>query len=324
MKAMQLITPGKLLVLQEIPLPDISEDQLLIRVLACAVCRTDVHLYQGDLKASFYPITLGHQVVGIVEKAGANAQEIIGQRVGAAWLGTTCGHCFYCLNDEENLCENALFHGKDLHGGFAEYMVVQSGFAFPLPADKPPEKLAPLLCAGMIGYRSYRKLSEATTLGFYGFGSAAHLLLQLAVQENKQVYVFTKDGDIAGQRLALSLGAVFAGPSSKPSPLPLDGAIIFATDGTLVPIALHNVRPSGRVVCAGIHMSDIPSFHYSDLWQEKKLESVANLTRKDGYELLTKSAHLDPQVTIFPLEEANLALAQIGHLEGSLVLLPTP
>lgn len=302
--------------------PRASAGELLLRVTACGVCRTDLHLVDGELAEARYPIIPGHQIVGFVESEGGRFAK--GSRVGVPWLGWTCGSCTFCLRGRENLCDNARFTGCSVDGGFAEYVVASERFCFSLPATFGDADAAPLLCAGLIGFRALRMTGDARRLGFYGFGSAAHLLTQIATSGDRDVYAFTRPGDIEGQRFARTIGAVWAGGSDEPPPVTLDAAIIFASVGALVPQALRAVAKGGTVVCAGIHMSDIPSFPYSILWGERTLVSAANLTRHDGeqfFEMLD-SAHVRPSVRTYPLSEANDALRDIrnGSIEGSAVL----
>lgn len=300
-------------------------DEVLIRVRACGVCRTDLHIVDGELPERRRPLIPGHQIVGVVERTGERVERFgSGERVGVPWLGWTDGECRYCRSGRENLCERALFTGYDLHGGYAERAVADHRFCFALPDGYPDLQVAPLLCAGLIGYRSYRMTGDAKRLGLYGFGAAAHIVIQVAVHQGREVFAFTKPGDHEGQSFARELGAVWAGGSNDAPPEELDAAIIFAPDGSLVPAALRAVAKGGVVVCAGIHMSDIPSFPYELLWGERSLRSVANLTRKDGEEFLA----LAPQVPVrtevaeFPLQEANEALDALraGRIRGAAVL----
>jgi propanol-preferring alcohol dehydrogenase len=283
MLAMLLDAPGKPLRVADVPIPTANPHQVLLRVHACGVCRTDLHIVDGELTHAKLPLIPGHQIVGTVVATGERVAKFQpGDRVGVPWLGHTCNHCRYCQTGRENLCDNAEFTGYQIDGGYAEYTVADEQFCFPIPPDYPDLQAAPLLCAGLIGYRSYRMTGDAERLGFYGFGAAAHILIQVAKYEGRQVYAFTRDGDIEGQEFAKKLGAVWAGGSEELPPEPLDAAIIFAPVGKLVPAALKAVAKGGVVVCAGIHMSDIPSFPYEILWSERVLRSVANLTRKDG------------------------------------------
>jgi alcohol dehydrogenase, propanol-preferring len=325
MRAMRLeSSPGEL-VERELEKPVPGDGQLLLRVEACGVCRTDLHLVDGELPDAAVPITPGHQIVGIVEGRGRGAGPIdVGARVGVPWLGWTCGQCSYCLAGQENLCDDARFTGCHVDGGFAEYATADARFCLPLPAGMNAVEAAPLLCAGLIGYRAYRMTGAAARLGFYGFGSAAHILLQLATSDGREVFAFTRAGDRRSQEFALSLGASWAGGSQERPPAPLDAAIIFAPTGELVPSALAAVRKGGTVVCAGIHMSDIPSFPYRLLWGERVLRSVANLTREDGVELFQAVARSAVRVEThrYPLAGANEALKDLreGRLDGSAVL----
>jgi propanol-preferring alcohol dehydrogenase len=303
-------------------IPAAGAGQVLLRVRACGVCRTDVHLVDGELAEARYPITPGHQIVGIVESDGGRFAK--GSRVGVPWLGGTCGSCAFCLSGRENLCDAARFTGCSVDGGFAEYVVADERFCFSIPATYSDADAAPLLCAGMIGFRALRMTGEATRIGFYGFGSAAHLLTQIAMSSHRDVYAFTRPGDVEGQRFARTIGAVWAGGSDELPPVALDAAIIFASVGALVPQALRAVAKGGVVVCAGIHMSDIPSFPYSILWGERSLVSVANLTRNDGEEFfeILRNVHVRPSVRTYPLARANDAIRDVrnGSIEGSAVL----
>jgi alcohol dehydrogenase, propanol-preferring len=326
MLAMVLDRPGGSLRLTEVPRPEPGPGELLVRVHACGVCRTDLHVVDGELTEGRYPIIPGHQIVGSVVARGREAGEApaIGSRVGIPWLGYTCGSCGFCRADQENLCDDAEFTGYQRPGGFAEYVVADARFCFPLPPAYPDEQAAPLLCAGLIGYRALRMAGDAQRLGFYGFGNAAHILTQIATFEGRQVYAFTRPGDAESQFFARSLGAEWAGATDQPAPAELDAAIIFAPDGTLVPRALRSVRKGGVVVCAGIHMSDIPSFPYRDLWGERSVRSVANLTREDGRRLLA-IAHTVPvrtAVEVFPLAQTPAALAALraGRIQGAAVI----
>ncbi|MBE9052545.1 zinc-dependent alcohol dehydrogenase family protein [Nostocales cyanobacterium LEGE 11386] len=325
MRAMILEAPRQPLRLAELPVPKPNPEQVLIRVHACAVCRTDLHIVDGELTHPKLPLVLGHQIVGTVEAMGERVDQFsIGERVGVPWLGHTCDRCRYCLSGRENLCDYAEFTGYNLDGGYAEYTVADHRFCFPLDPSYPDLQAAPLLCGGLIGYRAYTMTGDAEKLGFYGFGSSAHILIQLARYQGRQVFAFTRSGDIEGQNFARQLGATWAGDSDVLPPKPLDAAIIFAPVGKLVPTALRAVAKGGVVVCAGIHMSDIPEFPYDILWEERVLRSVANLTRQDGDEFLA----LAPQVPIrtevnsFLLTQANEALDALrnGKIAGSAVL----
>ena len=322
---MILDAPRQPLRLATLPIPIPKPEQVLIQVHACGVCRTDLHVLDGDLPHPKLPLVLGHQIVGTVAEVGdRNSGFRVGQRVGVPWLGHTCNRCRYCQTGRENLCDSAQFTGYHLDGGYAEYAVADQHFCFPIPADYPDLQAAPLLCAGLIGYRSYRMTAEAERLGFYGFGAAAHILIQVARHHGKQVYAFTRPGDTQIQQFARELGAVWAGGSDETPPNPLDAAIIFAPVGPLVPAALKATVKGGVVVCAGIHMSDIPSFPYSLLWEERVVRSVANLTRQDGEEFLALAPQIPirTQVESFPLTAANEALAALrgGKLTGAAVL----
>jgi len=325
MRAMVLEQPGRPLRATELPVPTPNREQVLIRVHACAVCRTDLHIVDGELPQPKLPLVPGHQIVGIVEVLGDRVQQFrVGDRVGVPWLGYTCNHCRYCLTGRENLCDTPQFTGYQIDGGYAEYTVADERFCFPIPEGYPDLQAAPLLCAGLIGYRSYSMTGNAERLGFYGFGAAAHILVQLAQYQGRQVYAFTRPGDRKGQQFALDLGAVWAGGSDELPPEPLDAAIIFAPIGSLVPAALRAVAKGGVVVCAGIHMSDIPSFPYEILWEERVLRSVANLTRQDGKEFLALAPKvpIHTEVNPFPLTEANEALDALrsGKINGAAVL----
>lgn len=325
MRAMVLERVKSPLVLRELARPVLAPHQLLVRVSACAVCRTDLHVVDGDLPQPKLPLIPGHQIVGMVVECGSAATErAVGERVGIPWLGATCGCCRYCLAEQENLCDQARFTGYQLDGGFAEYVAADERFCFPIPPGFADLQAAPLLCAGLIGFRSLRMAGAADSLGFYGFGAAAHILIQVARYRGQRVFAFTRPGDVAAQDFARRLGAEWAGDSDACPPRPLDAAIIFAPIGSLVPAALRAVVKGGTVVCAGIHMSDIPSFPYHILWGERVIRSVANLTRQDGEQFLA----LAPQVPVrtevrpFALEQANEALDVLrdGRLEGAAVL----
>ena len=327
MRAMILETPGQPLRPAELPVPRPDEHQVLLRVRACGVCRTDLHIADGELAEPKLPLIMGHMIVGEVAEAGEEVGDIaVGAHVGVPWLGWTCGECRHCLSERENLCQLAKFTGYDLDGGFAEYAVADRRYCFPLPAGFTDLQAAPLLCAGLIGFRSLRLAGDARRLGFYGFGSAAHILTQVALHQGREVYAFTKPGDEAAQSFARRLGAVWAGGSNERPPETLDAAIIFAPAGELVPAALAVTDRGGTVVCGGIHMSDIPTFPYTLLWQERILRSVANLTRQDAtlFLELVPQVPIDVTVQAYPLEQANQALADLrdGRLEGSAVLLP--
>jgi propanol-preferring alcohol dehydrogenase len=328
MRAMVLREPRQPLQMDVIDRPEPASGQVLIEVHTCGICRTDLHVVDGELPHPALPLIPGHQIIGTVVATGPDVTALApGQRVGVPWLGYTCGVCQYCVSGRENLCDAARFTGYDINGGFAEYTVADARFCFPIPEGYPDAQAAPLLCAGLIGYRSLRMAGGpvvASRLGLYGFGAAAHIIIQVARHQGREVYAFTRDGDLAGQDYARSLGAVWAGPSSEPGPVPLDAAIIFAPAGALVPAALRAIAKGGVVVCAGIHMSDIPAFPYEILWGERQVRSVANLTRKDGEEFL----RLAPQIPIhtdvwrYPLEDANRALDDLRHgrFHGAAVL----
>ena len=316
---------GTRLVLRDVPKPKSGSGQLLVRVNACAVCRTDLHVVDGELPDPKLPLILGHQIVGRVEQIGANTGGFsMGDRVGIPWLGWTDGDCAYCRSNRENLCDRAKFTGYNIDGGYAEFTVADARYCFHLPDEYNDVDAAPLLCAGMLGYRSYRKAGDAHRLGIYGFGNAAHLIAQVARYQKKEIYAFTRPGDKAGQESARSLGAIWAGGSDEAPPEKLDAAIIFAPVGALVPAALRALAKGGVVVCGGIHMSDIPSFPYVDLWQERAITSVANLTRRDGEEFLKIAPRVPvkTKVETFSLEEANTALEKFraGKLDGNAVL----
>lgn len=328
MRAMLLETPGQPLRLRALPVPRPGRGQMLIRVRACGVCRTDLHIVDGELPDSKLPLVIGHEIVGEVAALGEGVDRFRpGQRVGVPWLGYTDGVCDYCRAGQENLCDHPRFTGYTIDGGYAEYTVADQRYCFPLPGSYPDAEAAPLLCAGLIGYRAYRMAGPGLTrLGIYGFGGAAHIIAQVAVHQGVQVFAFSRPGDSAAQAFARELGAVWAGGSDEQSPQPLDAAIIFAPVGALVPLALRSVRKGGVVVCGGIHMSDIPSFTYAWLWQERSIRSVANLTRQDGEELLEIAPRVPVRtsVTTFRLEQANEALDRLrsGKLQGAAVLLP--
>lgn len=327
MRAMVFERAGQPLTLRDIPRPEPGAGQILIRVEACGVCRTDLHIVDGELTHPKLPLVPGHEVVGRIAALGPGVEGFAeGQRVGVPWLGHACGHCPYCDMGRENLCDEPLFTGYTFDGGYAEYCLAHTDFTFPLPEDADPVALAPLLCAGLIGYRSLSKAGAAKVLGLYGFGAAAHILCQIAIHQDRRVLAFTRDGDQAAQDFARRLGAVWAGDSSAPSPEPLDAAIIFAPVGALVPAALKSLRKGGRVVCGGIHMSDIPAFPYDDLWEEREIVSVANLTRADGEEFfpLATEAQVKTETVPYPLDQANAALDDLraGRLQGAAVLVP--
>ena len=298
----------------------------MIKISACGVCRTDLHIIDGELTAPKLPLIPGHEIIGVVDALGHGVDAVSpGNRVGVPWLGHSCGVCKYCTQGLENLCLAAEFTGYTRDGGFADYAVADARFCFPIPDTYSDEAAAPLMCAGLIGYRAYRMAEDARRIGLYGFGAAAHIIAQVAVHQDREIYAFTKPGGIKGQDFARSLGAVWAGGSNDTPPEKLDAAIIFAPVGALVPSALHAVDQGGTVICAGIHMSDIPSFPYRDLWRERKIQSVANLTRQDGEEFLkvAPSAKVTTTTHPYPLEEANTALDDLraGRFEGAAVLM---
>src|SRR5207248_15713 len=327
MRAMVLKEPKLPLELRDVPKPKPGRGQLLVRTSTCAVCRTDLHVVDGELPNPKLPLILGHQIVGRVEEVGeqTNSKFQIGDRVGIPWLGWTDGDCAYCRSNRENLCDNARFTGYTIDGGYAEYTVADSRFCFHLPERYDDVAVAPMLCARLIGYRSYRKAGNARRLGMYGFGNASHLIAQIALYEGRKLFVFTRPGDSATQQAARKLGAVWVGSSDEEPPEKLDAAIIFASVGPLVPAALHALAKGGIVVCGGIHMSDIPSFPYADLWGERVITSVANLTRRDAEEFLEIAPRVPVQTKTetFPLEQANIALDRFrsGKLKGTAVLI---
>jgi alcohol dehydrogenase, propanol-preferring len=320
MRASLLDAPGRPLRTADVPAPEPAPGQILLRVHACGVCRTDLHLRDGEVGAGHLPLILGHQIVATVDGTG--------DRVGVPWLAWTCGECAYCRSGRENLCPRARFTGRDVDGGYAEYAVADPRYCFPLPAGMPDLQVAPLLCGGLIGYRALRLAGDGERLGLYGFGAAAHIICQVAVHQGRRVFAFTRAEDAASQALARSLGAEWAGDSLAPGPEPLDAALIFAPVGELVPAALRATAPGGTVVCAGIHMSDIPSFRYADLWEERVLRSVANLTRADAHEFLALAPEVPVRTTVqaFPLEQAEEALTRLraGRIEGAAVLAVAP
>ncbi len=325
MQAMRLRAPGQPLRLQEVSLAPPGPHRIRIAVEACGVCRTDLHLLDGELPGIPYPVTPGHEVVGTIAEIGPGVTGfLIGERVGVPWLGHTCGACRYCREGRENLCEHAGFTGYTLDGGYAEQILADARYCLRLPAEAPAAGLAPLLCAGLIGYRAYCMAGEGVNLGLYGFGAAAHLLAQVAQAQGRRVFAFTRPGDEEGQAFARRLGACWAGASDEAPPEPLDAAILFAPVGALVPAALAAVRRGGRVVCAGIHMSDIPAFPYALLWGERSLRSVANLTRADGEAFMRVAGELGLRATAqcFRLTEANEALESLrrGTVQGAAVL----
>jgi propanol-preferring alcohol dehydrogenase len=327
MRAMVLSEIGQPLRPTELPVWQLEPTELRLKVEACAVCRTDLHVVDGDLPSPKLPLVPGHEIVGIVEAVGSGVDHArIGRRVGVPWLGHTCGHCEYCASGAENLCDQPLFTGYTRDGGFATHTVADASYAFDLDPEADPASLAPLLCAGLIGWRSLKKAGEGKRIGIYGFGAAAHIITQVAVWQGRQVFAFTRSGDRAAQQFALSLGAIWAGSSADETPERLDAAIIFAPVGELVPAALSSVRKGGRVVCGGIHMSDIPAMPYRLLWEEREVVSVANLTRRDAQEFfpIARQAGVRTHTTIYPLIEANRAIddLRVGKLSGAAVLVP--
>jgi propanol-preferring alcohol dehydrogenase len=315
------------LVLEECPLPVPGPGEIRIRVEACAVCRTDLHVVDGDLPHPKLPLIPGHEIVGRIEAFGSGVTGLqTGERVGIPWLGYTCGHCPYCLSNHENLCDNPLFTGYTRDGGFATHTVADAAYAFKLPDNADPVAISPLLCAGLIGWRSLVAAGDGRKIGIYGFGAAAHLIAQVCVWQGRKVFAFTRPGDLSAQDFARSIGAIWAGGSDESAPELLDAAIIFATVGYLVPLALKAVRKGGRVVCGGIHMSDIPQFPYRLLWGERQILSVANLTRQDAHDFLAiaPKAGIKTETVVYPLEAANEALADLrqGQFQGAAVLVP--
>jgi alcohol dehydrogenase, propanol-preferring len=325
MRAMILQQQRQPLQLVDLPRPKPAAGQVLVKVRACAICRTDLHVIDGELPRPKLPLVPGHEIVGIIAEKGEGVGRFnIGDRVGIPWLGWTCGECRFCKSNRENLCENARFTGYDIDGGYAEYTVADQRFCFPIPASYDDASAAPLLCAGLIGYRSLGKTGDAKRLGIYGFGAAAHIITQVAKYQGRAVYAFTRRGDFAGQEFAKTLGATWAGDSETLSPEPLDATIIFAPVGGLVVSALKTLDKNGVVVCGGIHMSDIPAFPYDLLWEERSVCSVANLTRHDGDEFLALAPRVPvvTKVQTFPLEAANEAVQQLrqGKIQGAAVL----
>jgi len=325
MRAMLLDHPRQPLRLAHVAARTPGAGEILLRVVACGVCRTDLHIADGDLPEIRSPVIPGHEIVGVVETLGADVAGFApGQRVGVPWLGGTCGHCRYCTSGRENLCDDARFTGYHLDGGYAEYTVADARYCFPLPAEYADAAAAPLLCAGLIGYRSLVAAGNARRLGIYGFGAAAHIVCQIAVWQGRDVFAFTRAGDVSAQDFARKLGARWAGDSTASTPAPLDAAIIFAPVGALVPIALRATAKGGVVVCAGIHMSEIPAFPYEILWGERTIVSVANLTRRDGTEFFTLAPRVPvrTEVVTFPLAQANEAMARVreGRITGAAVL----
>jgi len=325
MRAMVFDGSSRALELREIPEPRPASGQVLLRVRSCGICRTDLHILDGELPGPKLPLVLGHQIVGVVQATGPGVSSLaVGDRVGVPWLGATCGACLYCGSGQENLCDGARFTGYQIDGGYAAFTVADERFCFPVPEGYADLQAAPLLCAGLIGFRALRMAGEGRKLGFYGFGSAAHIVTQVARFQGREVLAFTRPGDATSQALARRLGASWAGSTAETAPVALDAAILFAPAGELVPLALRSVRKGGTVVCAGIHMSDIPSFPYEILWGERVLRSVANLTRRDGQEFLALAPRIPvrTEVEVFPLEAANEALAALrsGRIRGSAVL----
>jgi alcohol dehydrogenase, propanol-preferring len=324
MRAMVFAGAGKPLAERQLATPQARPDQVLIQVSACGVCRTDLHVLRGELSRPRLPLILGHEIVGTVAQ-NASGRFSMGEPVGVPWLGWTCGTCDYCRSGRENLCDRALFTGYTLDGGYAQYVVADERFCVRIPAGYSAPEAAPLLCAGLIGYRALVKTGDAHKVGIYGFGAAAHIVAQVAVYQGRSVYAFTRHGDQATQQFARGLGAAWAGGSDERAPVELDAAVIFAPVGSLVPVALRSVRKGGTVVCAGIHMSDIPSFPYDILWAERTVCSVANLTRKDADDFMSIAPRVPVRTVIqkFPLTEANQALDRLerGQLEGAAVLI---
>jgi propanol-preferring alcohol dehydrogenase len=328
-RAMILDVPGEPLRVAEVAVPEPGAGQVLLRVHCCAVCRTDLHVVDGELPDPKLPLIPGHQIVGTIEKIGERAGRFtVGDRIGVPWLGWTDGTCRYCFSGRENLCEKARFTGYEIDGGYAEYAVADGRFCFPIPEGIPDLRAAPLLCAGLIGHRSLRFAGDAVRLGLYGFGASAHIVAQVAVHEGRRVFAFTSPNDEEAQEFARELGAEWAGSSEEAPPEELDAAIIFAPVGALVPAALRAVARGGTVVCAGIHMSDIPTFPYEILWGERSVRSVANLTRQDGHEFLALAPEVPIRTEVAPyvLEEANVALDTLrsGRVRGAVVLVVDP
>lgn len=327
MYAMMLDEPGQALNMRCLPCPQPGPDQLLVKIAACAVCRTDLHVVDGELPKPKLPIIPGHEIVGRVVSCGTNIRNFsIGERIGIPWLGWTCGECRYCRSGHENLCESAKFTGYQINGGYAEYTVADARYCFRIPDNYSDVEAAPLLCAGLIGYRALKMAGDAERIGIYGFGAAAHIVAQLLRYQGKKLFAFTRAGDTAAQDFAGRMGAMWVGGSDTIPPEELDAAIIFAPIGALVPAALRAIRPGGIVICGGIHMSDIPAFPYDILWREKRLVSVANLTRRDAEEFLALAPKVPIRVTTesLPLSQANTALTRLreGKLTGAAVLIP--
>jgi len=326
MTSMVIDAPGRPLRLITGPIPEPTGADVLIEVAACGICRTDLHVTDGEITAH-YPVVPGHEIVGRVITIGSDVADIaVGDRVGVPWLGRTCGTCPYCRSGRENLCDHPTFTGATRDGGYSSHVIADARFCLPIPEGYDDAEAAPLLCAGLIGYRSLVMAGDGKTIGLYGFGAAAHIIAQVAVWQGRSVYAFTRPGDRQAQDFALKIGCRWAGGSDQPAPEPLDAAIIFAAVGALVPLALEAVRKGGRVVCAGIHMSDIPSFPYADLWGERSILSVANLTREDGHAFLDIAPKVPVRTTVtrFELGKANEALAAVreGRVEGAAVLVP--
>jgi len=327
MRAMILEHPGKPLRAVDLPTPKPEATQVLVKVAACAVCRTDLHVVDGELSKPKLPLVPGHEIVGVIVEKGRRARRFkMGERVGVPWLGRTCGECKFCRGGRENLCEHAQFTGYTLDGGYAEFAVADERFCFPIPKNYSDAEAAPLLCAGLIGFRSLKKCGDAKRLGIYGFGAAAHIIAQVAKFQGREIFAFTRRGDLKAQRFAKSFGAVWAGDSESEPPEKLDAAIIFAPVGKLVPLALKAVNKGGMVVCGGIHMSDIPAFPYDLLWEERCVCSVANLTRRDGREFFEIAPRVPVRTTVetFPLANANEVLDKLRHgkINGAAVLIP--
>jgi len=323
---MRLHHPGERLRLDEVPEPKAGPGEVVVRVLACGVCRTDLHIVDGELPPHRSPIIPGHEVVGRITHLGKRVAGLeLGQRVGIPWLGHACGHCSYCVHGHENLCDTPQFTGYDRDGGYAEYAVASADYCIPLPDGYGDAEIAPLLCAGLIGHRAYRR-ADGEALGLIGFGASAHITCQVAIADGRRVYAFTRPGDTATQDFARELGCRWAGGSDEAPPELLDAAIIFAPVGALVPQALKILRKGGRIICAGIHMSDIPTFPYTDLWGEREIVSIANLTREDGRDFFARISRMRirSEVTIYPLSNANEALADLraGRFQGAAVLVP--
>ena len=326
MQAMQLDAPGTALRPAERPLPEPRRGEVRLKVAACGVCPTDLHVADGDIRGTL-PIIPGHEIVGRVDALGDGVSGLtLGARIGVPWLGHTCGRCAFCRSRRENLCDDPEFTGFTRDGGFATHCIADARFCFPIPDAFDDIHSAPLLCAGLIGYRAYKLAGDAPVLGLYGFGAAAHILAQVAIWQGRTVFAFTREGDEPGQAFARELGCAWAGSSTQAPPEPMEAAIVFAPVGALVPLALRSVRKGGRVVCAGIHMSDIPGFPYADLWEERSILSVANLTREDGAEFLSLATRVPirTHVTAMPLSAANEALTRLrgGEVQGALVLVP--